>query len=517
MPRARFLIIAAALVAATLGLYATRLSYAPIYLVHDEANFSIQAASVARTGRDLNGRLLPVYFSEPEFPAGRDPLMVYATALVLQFMPLSETSVRLSTAIVGTLDVLLIIWLARELSGNAYFALCAGALLALSPGHFMSSRMALSVLFPVPFVLAWLICLRRYEQHHDVRALRVAGAALGLCIYAYLAAVVLVPLYVALTLFLLYQRREYAAAGNFLAAFAVLLIPLVGWQIAHPERFGNLVGAYQAGGATAGSFARDIPALVSLEGVRFRLGQWWSYFDPTYLFISGDTSINNSTREAGIFPLACALLFPAGLVRLWRGTNVERLILIGFFTAPIAIVLTGTLNLHRYRGLVIFPFGALLATYGVAWLWERRNNFGKAIAIVLVATIPLQFWSFYQIYMGPYRNASSIWFGRDLRSALVDVLQRRSPSDAVYLSDHIPYNGTYWRFYSMVAGDKAADEARKPAGDDFDPAAAARGSWLVVAADEARLPAIEQGGWIRQETIAEPSGEKSFVVYRKIN
>ena len=517
MPRARFLILAAALVAATLGLYATRLSFAPIYLVHDEANFSIQAASVAKTGHDLNGRFLPVYFSEPEFPAGRDPLMVYATALVLQFMPLSETSVRLSTAIVGTLDVLLIIWLARELFDNAWFALAAGAILALSPGHFMSSRMALSVLFPVPFVVIWLIGLRRFEEHHHLGALRVAGAALGLGVYAYLASVVLVPLYVLVTLLLLYQRREYAAAGNFLVAFALLLIPLVGWQIAHPERFGNLVGAYQAGGATPGSFAQGIPALASLEGMRFRLGQWWSYFDPTYLFISGDTSINNSTREAGIFPLACALLFPAGIVRLWRGTNLERVILIGFFTAPLAIVLTGTLNLHRYRGLVIFPFGALLATYGVAWLWEARNSFSKAIAILLLATIPLQFWSFYRIYMGPYRTASSIWFGRDVRSAFLAVLHGRSPSDAVYLSDHILYNGTYWRFYSMVTGDEAAIDKRQPAGDDFDPASAPRGSWLVVAADEPRLSAIEQAGWIRQETIAEPSGEKSFMVYRKIN
>ena len=39
-------------------MYATRLGHAPIYLTHDEVNFSLQSIAIAQTGRDLNGRLV---------------------------------------------------------------------------------------------------------------------------------------------------------------------------------------------------------------------------------------------------------------------------------------------------------------------------------------------------------------------------------------------------------------------------------------------------------------------------
>jgi hypothetical protein len=42
------------------SLYATRLQYAPVYLASDEIKFALQARSIAATGRDLNGQLLPL-------------------------------------------------------------------------------------------------------------------------------------------------------------------------------------------------------------------------------------------------------------------------------------------------------------------------------------------------------------------------------------------------------------------------------------------------------------------------
>ncbi len=90
---------AVALALAIAAFYTTRLSYAPIYLIHDEVKFSLQAQSIAASGRDLNGRLLPLYFAEPEFKAGRDPVMIYLTALALKAMPLSQSAVRVPTAL----------------------------------------------------------------------------------------------------------------------------------------------------------------------------------------------------------------------------------------------------------------------------------------------------------------------------------------------------------------------------------------------------------------------------------
>src|SRR5215204_5094166 len=105
----RLAVVALIVGLAAASVYATRLSYAPIYLTHDEVNFSLQAISIAQTGRDLNGRWFPVYFSEPEFTAGRDPMMIYVTALALTVVPLSDAVVRLPTALVGVLIVVLLL------------------------------------------------------------------------------------------------------------------------------------------------------------------------------------------------------------------------------------------------------------------------------------------------------------------------------------------------------------------------------------------------------------------------
>jgi hypothetical protein len=78
------IIIALALLLATAAVYASRLGDAPIYLAHDEVKFALQAESMASTGRSLSGERFPVYFTEPEFKGGRDPISIYATALLLK-------------------------------------------------------------------------------------------------------------------------------------------------------------------------------------------------------------------------------------------------------------------------------------------------------------------------------------------------------------------------------------------------------------------------------------------------
>ena len=54
--------LALALVVLSAGaLYFWRLSSAPVYLGGEEARFGIHAHAIATTGRDLNGRFLPLF------------------------------------------------------------------------------------------------------------------------------------------------------------------------------------------------------------------------------------------------------------------------------------------------------------------------------------------------------------------------------------------------------------------------------------------------------------------------
>lgn len=512
MTRTGFRLAVIVLGAAAVALYATRLAHAPIYLVHDEVNFSLQAASLADTGRDLNGRLLPVYFSEPEFTAGRDPMMIYATAAVLQLLPLSESAVRLPTALVGVANILLIVWLAHLLFGDARLSLAAGVMLALSPGHFIHSRMALSVLYPVPFVIAWLIALRRAGDESGRRLLFVAGAALGLGVYGYLASMVMMPVYLMLTAVVLAERRQFKRVGWTAAGFAMVLIPIVLWTIAHPERYGDLLRAYRPGEVTGEPTVVDAARVLSGGSWRAKLGEWWTYFDPDYLFVSGDSSITNSTRQAGLLPLALIVFLPVGIWRLARTRGFERLLLAGLITAPLAVVLTGVLHLHRYRGMFVLPFAVVVATYGLSVMWGASRRVWRVAATVLLLSLPIQFAYFYRDYMGPYRERSSTWYGGNLRGALVEVMRHLPASGQVYVSRSIPYADVYWRFYAQtIAGAPAAPLPLDPQSASVQ--VFAPGAKAIVAIDDPLAAVLDQAGWQRDAVVTEPGGAPAFVVF----
>ena len=513
--RSKGVLLAVAVLATAVAiLYATRLGFAPIYLIHDEVTFSLQAASVAKSGRDLNGRLLPVYFSEPEFTAGRDPMMIYATAAALQVLPLSESAVRTPTALVGVLNVVLVTWLVHLLFGDLRLSLAAGVMLALSPGHFIHSRMALSVLYPVPFVIAWLIALRQMGDRPSARLLLMGGAVLGLGVYGYLASMVMMPVYLLLTAVVLAERRQFPMIRWTAIGFAVVLVPIMLWTIAHPERYSELMRAYRPGEVAAESTVVDAARVVVAGTWRDKLSEWWLYFDPDYLFVSGDSSMTNSTREAGLFPLALVVFLPIGIWRLARSRGFERLLLIGLITAPLAVVLTGVLHLHRYRGMFVLPFGILVATYGLSVMWASPKRSWRVIATALLLTMPLQFAGFYRDYMGPYRERSSTWYGGNLRGALVEVMRHPPASGHAYISRAIPYADVYWQFYSQtVTGAPAAPlplDAELAVGHSF-----VTGSKAITAIDEPLTAILDRTGWRRETVVTEPSGAPAFVVFER--
>src|SRR5262245_59845199 len=100
--------------------------------MHDEAQGALQAQSISSSGRDLTGRFLPLYFPEPEFPPGRDPALIYFTALVLKVAPFTEAGVRSSAATIAILNVVLTFLVAQRLFQSAGMGWLAAALLLLT-------------------------------------------------------------------------------------------------------------------------------------------------------------------------------------------------------------------------------------------------------------------------------------------------------------------------------------------------------------------------------------------------
>lgn len=502
-------LVAAAIVLGGTLLYATSLGYVPPYLIHDEAQGALQAHAIATTGRDLSGRLLPMYFTEPEFPPGRDPVMVYVTALGLKVLPFTEAGARTPTALVAVLNLVLMFFAARALFQSTWVGLLAAALLAFTPIHFIRGRLLLSPLYSIPFILAWLWSLARFEQHPTARRFVAACVWLVLGMYSYLAAVVMMPIYLAMTVGVAVRSMRWRSVAFAAAVFVVCLLPMSGWYLTHPERNAQIVSVYQLSGTAPGS---RVSAISDVLGRSLHL--YWSFFDPSYLFISGDASLINSTRQSGLFPLAFAVLIPIGLVALLRsGQPVKWVLAGGFFAAPIVTIISGAVEMNRV--MFAIPFTVLVCIAGMRALWERRTITPKAIAAILAASVALQFVSFHRGYMSEtYRMSSSTWFSGNVREAMRELIARSDDSQ-IYISQEIEWAHRMWRFYAIEAG--RLDLLARTTYVQQLPAIIAANAKMLCPAESTYCNALSaSGAWRNVVTVKSIDGSHRYVILERL-
>jgi 4-amino-4-deoxy-L-arabinose transferase-like glycosyltransferase len=501
-------LMAAAIVIVGAILYTTSLDHVPPYLIHDEAGGALQAHAIATTAHDLSGRLLPLYFTEPEFPPGRDPLMIYVTALALQVLPFSEAGVRTPTAWLAVLDFVLIFFAARALFKSTAGGVLAALLLMLTPVHFIRSRLLLSPLYSVPFILAWLWSLARFAEQPTTRRLMHACIWLGLGMYSYLAAVVMMPLYLLMTLAIAARPLRWRGIAAAVALMAICLVPMATWYLLHPERNAQIVTVYELRAVPYQSWSESVSTAI---GKRMHL--YWSFFDPGYLLLSGDASMINSTRTAGLFPFAFALLLPIGMLALIRSRDrLQWIIAGGFLAAPLVSVISGAIEMNRV--MFAIPFAVLVATRGVMALWERRALLPKAIASLLVASIVAQFAVFHRTYMSDaYREASATWFSGNVREAVRELIARSGDS-RIYISQDIEWVHRFWRFYAINAGradliDRATYFRELPA--DF-----AADAKVLCPSESPRCMALgASSAWRNVVTVPSIGGNHRYVIFER--
>src|SRR4051812_24823343 len=100
------LLIAAAI------LYTWRLDEMPTYLSPDEALIAVDAHSIATTGHDVHGNVLPLYFfiqvPNSERSGWFTPVIFYLSAVVQMVLPFTEWSIRIPSVIVGLTNLVLV-------------------------------------------------------------------------------------------------------------------------------------------------------------------------------------------------------------------------------------------------------------------------------------------------------------------------------------------------------------------------------------------------------------------------
>lgn len=499
-------IVAAMIAIGAALLYLPHLGNVPPYLIHDEAQGALQAKAIATTGHDLSGRLLPMYFTEPEFPPGRDPVEIYVTALGLTVLPFTDGGARTPTTLIAVLNIVLMFFAARAIFERTWVGVLAAVLLALTPIHLMRGRLLLSPLYSLPFVLGWLWALARFEQRPGARLFMAACASLALGMYSYLAAVVMMPLYLLMTVAVGARPLRWRSVYLSAIVFVICILPMAGWYLTHPERNAQIVSQYQLGGRHDGGSV--LQSLVASAGQHLNL--YWLFFDPGYLFISGDSSLINSTRTSGLFPYAFALLLPIGLIGAARSKHPLGWVLVaGFLAAPIVSVISGAIEMNRV--MFAIPFAVLVATTGAVALIDNRSILAKLLGVLLVLSVAWQFMGFYRDYMSDsYRIRAAPWLSGNSREALRELIAR-SGNGPVYISGDIEWIHRFWRFYAIEAG--RLDLVERTTYFRDPPREAIAGSSLLCEVQSPQCAELSSSGsWRSVATVPSMDGSRRYVI-----
>ena len=553
-------------------LYTFGLTWAPVNLHFDEIRFAEQARSIAATGLDLRGRFLPVYF-QMEATLWFHPIGVYLPALAFKLFGVSTVALRAPTAVVGAVNVVLLYFIARRLRLGPTLSLIAGALLAIAPAHFIHSRMAVDYLFPAPFVLGWCLLLLRFLDTGSHRTLFAATTMLGLGVYSYIAAVALMPLFVALTILVLWlEGRGLRSIAIAIAGFAWVLIPAAWFIAAHPEMLGSTLGRYGIVANQLDMFQRVRETLTPWF-ISDRANLYLTFFAPGYLFVTGGNALAGSTREAGVFLMATLPLmligFRAGLLRY----SPQLLVILGGVLLPPLAASVVVEPFAVGRAITMVPFALLLAVLGIdqllrvtpapsfvrmltvvgmgaaalgiAYLIYRgaRGGFtpgglalailGAALVIVaaavragrtlwpiviaLLVACAWQFTGFARDYFGDYRARSAFWFNGNLRGTVarvVDEIDRRGPRE-VLLDQGVNSIDWFWRFHVAELGRGDLEKTiRVVTPDQLRALPLAPGTLFVAPALDETLRALaESRAMTVIATIDDPGDQPSYLLF----
>jgi dolichyl-phosphate-mannose-protein mannosyltransferase len=528
--------------------YVVDLGRTPVYFGGDEAHFAVVGHSIATTGRNLNGDVMPLFFSLADptsdlqpMPWGNtwyQPFLFYLIAVVLTVAPLNEFVVRLPVAIIGGVVTPVLVYLvARRLFRKRPLALFSAVVFALTPPQVILSRQALDYVCPLPFILGWLWFLIDYTENHPtmqsphrggpketrrLRSLLIGGLCLGVGFYSYIASWVMMPIYIALSV-LVFWRVDRAPVRPLLASIAGFALPLlvfIPWLWTHPAMLRETFDRYQMSDQQQVSLIQEPENALQLDKLAATVSTYWSYFDPSFLFMIGGPSMTTSTGRIGVFLLPLAVLLPLGVFTLLRRPDplgLHALILLAVVTAPIAATLKGQPFMTQ-RVLFMLPFAALIATYGFEWLWQHPRRAARALAVALIAIGGVQFALFYRDYFTHYKLRSAFYYDPAALGDVSEYLMGDRQAPLIYLSIELDDVGAKWRYYTKRDDrTELMAKTRFVLNDGLDIGPGDPGSLLAVHTKTEQLGRLEQSGlWKIEKVVADVDNRPTVAILRKL-
>ncbi|MCR4264346.1 MAG: glycosyltransferase family 39 protein, partial [Candidatus Roizmanbacteria bacterium] len=387
-----------------------KLGAIPNSLNWDEVSWGYNGYSIAETGRDEWGNLLPLSFKA--FGDYKQPVYVYLTAISIKLFGPSAFSVRFPSALLGSLALFMTYFLVKDLlyaanrsnkTYSVFIGLLTSLFLALSPWHIQFSRVAYEANVGLFFVIlgVWMFIKGIHEK--SWKLLYWSVVPLTLSAMTYHSEKIFTP--VLFAGLLIYGYRFLIANKRFALWLALLFILL------------NSIWAVDvrttARGRSVTIFSNQTKVLgPSIEYIEFdRLNHdlfgvvqhnrrivyvlkyaenYLSHFNPVFLYITGD----DTRHHAPAMGILYITLLPALLLGfrniLLRGGRGGKLLIFWFFLSPVAAALAIDAP-NASRSLIFLPTWHVFEAVGlisfIHYLFAQKYRWISKLVVSLVVVL----------------------------------------------------------------------------------------------------------------------------------
>ncbi len=369
----------------------------PAGLNADEAAIGYNAWSLIKTGMDEHGTRWPMVFRS--FDDYKPAVYFYIVLPFVKLLGLNIWSVRLPSAILGTISVYLVYLIVNKLlksKSDSNLAIISAFILATSPWHLQFSRGGWEVNVSTFFILLGVYGFLKGLENSKYFFLFVISMVLSL--YTYHSSRLIAPL-VSLSLVIFYWKSlssqitkhfTLIAAAVFIGVAASL--PLA-YQMLSKEGQSRFTGVsvfsdsgplWQALEARrehpAGLYTRLIHNQYLSYGLRFTRN-YLSHFSPRFLFIGGDEIARSKVPGMGQSLLFLIPFYFLGLFNLLKlDFKWKKFILFWFLVSPVAAAMTFQ-SPHALRAQnMVIPL-SIITALGISELLNLKTN--KIIKLLL--------------------------------------------------------------------------------------------------------------------------------------
>ncbi len=434
-----------------------RLGAVPVGLNADEASIGYEAFSLLKTGADRWGIKLPPYFLS--FGSGQNTLYAYLSIPFLYFFDLSQTSIRLLSAILGLGTIPIVYLLAKLLFKNIYLVWACTILYLFDPYLFITSRWALE-----PNILPFFLLLSLYlftnifttigkniQLDFTKKLILVASIpSLAFIIYSYASALFVIAPFL-IIIFIFYWNEILRHKKLFLFSFFLFLLllgPFFLFILKNNILKTNLsIESY---------LPFEIPKMLSNREEIFKsLSKTLAIVKKNFIFIfSGFKEFDRSFNTTKFYTSHFFLLFSlVGLAYLAKqmAYKLNKQFGIIFFWCVCSFIpfLLFEMNLNRSVHLqAILP---LLSMLGLFFLFENISDiaYKKNLVLGFVGLFLIQALLFFGEYFNRFPGYDQFVLNFD--PAIKAAVKQKKTNEKIAITSNLVFNYLFVNFYTKYS------------------------------------------------------------------